>query len=338
MSSAPAVRSAGGYAFHNAGPLTTTWTAPSACSTVQTSYTGVGYPNEQGNLRRVYGSCSRDEEFQAECHPNGDAMLEINESIIEEEGLLPTTYHYYINSPGLYCPDKWETVGVASYNNETLDASGVFASTSFLQPSYFPNDEATMVPTPSFNFPVNALTSVLASTETAIVCCPSGFSAHPVNGCYSYASLSVLASSTLCMSAYDWENLVTTELTRNFEYFGTPITQVFNVAVTPTSTGTAAANYSIVYSTVTMDASGLPVIEGTAEATPTEVVVYWAPFNYLINSGEDGEGQGGGDSAGETGGTGNGESAAQSLRPVTSWLVGAAALFWTAGFIIGGGI
>lgn len=165
-----AVRTAGIYAFHNAGALTTTWSAPSGCPTGQSIYTGIGNPNEEGILSKIFDSCPA-EEWRPECWPNGEKVIEISESI-KEEGQLPITFYAYINSPGFHCPDAWETVGVASFKDGSLDPSGVFASTSFRQLSYDSGDQETTVPTPTRNFVVNALTSVLAPTETAIVCCP----------------------------------------------------------------------------------------------------------------------------------------------------------------------
>jgi hypothetical protein len=65
----------------------------------------------------------------------------------------------------------------------------------------------------------------------------------------------------------------------------------------------------------------------------------------LVNSGEKDETEGGEGSSGEpesgssgNGDSGNSDSGAQQLCPVTSWVAGAAALFWAAGFVIGGGM
>jgi hypothetical protein len=164
------IRTAGNVVFHNAGPLTTTWSAPSTCSTSgQWIYTGVGYPNKDGLMGQILDSCSPNDS-KPDCYPNGDQILEINESLTEDDW-RPYS-HNYIHSPGIHCPAAWETVGVASFKDGTFDGSGIFSSTSFVSREYFGVGEGTMLPTPTRNFVINALTSVLAPTETAIACCP----------------------------------------------------------------------------------------------------------------------------------------------------------------------
>jgi hypothetical protein len=169
------VRTAGDVVFHNVGPLTTTWSAPSACSTSgQWIYTGVGYPNKDGLMGQILHSCSPNDS-KADCYPNGDQILEINESLTEDD--WRNYSHNYIHSPGIHCPAAWETVGVASFKDGTFDGNGIFSSTSFVSREYFGVGEGTMLPTPTRNFVLNALTSVLAPTETAIACCPR-FDSH----------------------------------------------------------------------------------------------------------------------------------------------------------------
>lgn len=179
------IRTAGPYVFHNLGPLTTTWTAPPSCATSDQSYvTGIAYPNEEGMFRMAFGHCNVDE-WRPECFPSGERLLEIHNSVLDEQGPLPTDYNYYMHSPGLHCPDSWETVGVASIGTEKGDvlvhASGIFSSTQFLQPSYFPGDNETILPTPSYNFPANAITSILSPTETVVACCPRYDSQHDID-------------------------------------------------------------------------------------------------------------------------------------------------------------
>lgn len=89
-----------------------------------------------------------------------------------------------------------------------------------------------------------------------------------------------------------------------------------------------------------MDEYGLPIetesFSGPTPPNPSLAAMESAAFFILVNSGENDDGE---ESAEESGaGSGSGESAAHSLRPATSWIAGAAVLYWMASFVIGGGV
>lgn len=157
------VRTAGTFEFHNIGDLTTTFTAPTSCPSTGIAYQGVEAPGLPGQMMFGVGSCSS-ADWDAQCTPNGDAAKTLYESVADSTS---TTRAYYgFHSPGLACPSAWETAGIVSFNDGSVDASGVFASTVF----QYSTGETTALP--RWNFALNALTSVLEPTETAIVCCP----------------------------------------------------------------------------------------------------------------------------------------------------------------------
>ncbi|KAM0281584.1 hypothetical protein ACHAQH_003453 [Verticillium albo-atrum] len=83
-------------------------------------------------------------------------------------------------SPGLHCPDGFTTAGVAEMSaGGELSLTGIFSQTAFDVFDTFPE------PTPPVLPPVNVVASALDEGETAVVCCKSGFTADPLNGCYS---------------------------------------------------------------------------------------------------------------------------------------------------------
>lgn len=128
-----------------------------------------------------------------------------------------------------------------------------------------------------------------------------------------------------------------TTVTDTFEYFGATITDTIRFAFPPS---TATADVETGAYTVTMNEYGLPIetesSSGPTTPNPSLAAMESAPFFILVNSGEN---DGGEEPAEESGaGSGSGESAAHSLRPATSWIAGAAVLYWTVSFVIGSGI
>ncbi|KAJ5085175.1 hypothetical protein N7532_009946 [Penicillium argentinense] len=81
---------------------------------------------------------------------------------------------YY--SPGLYCPSGWATVGVAVRDDEnSLSKSGILAPAS---------TTTTSEPDYALISPKDFFLSLLEPSETAVLCCPSSYTADLDFGCW----------------------------------------------------------------------------------------------------------------------------------------------------------
>ena len=153
-----------GVALENIGPLTTTYTAPSSCSTVvdNTAVAFVDFPGEA----YAYPRCDVDknEWFRwpslENCVPSAKALEVID---------MPNDTHIRYHSPGLYCPASWTTGGVAvKQDSKSFSASGAF-SPDFIDPWA---DATSTLDAPRANPWPNQFASALNVGETAILCCP----------------------------------------------------------------------------------------------------------------------------------------------------------------------
>lgn len=161
------IRSAGRFEFQNVGALTTTFTAPSSCPSIDIPWRGLEVPGLPGQMMLGLGSCSS-ADSDARCTPNGDGVGSMYKSVSDNGHAFDGKAYVEFRSPGLACPSAWETVGVVSAKDGSVDASGAFESTVFR----YDADETTTLALPLSEFALNALTAVLAPTETAIACCP----------------------------------------------------------------------------------------------------------------------------------------------------------------------
>ncbi|KAH7038217.1 uncharacterized protein B0I36DRAFT_359807 [Microdochium trichocladiopsis] len=166
------------YTFANLGPMTTTYTAPAACYTP----TQVGLAPDYLPEAVAYVSTCAERFSASDCVQAG--------SVFDEDWAESTRrfIHYY--SPGLVCPDRWTTAGVASKGNGTaIDSTGVFAPTGF----------GTHAPV--YNPAWNIAMENLADGETAILCCPSGYTAGVGGGgCYTNLPVSMYTATTGCQN------------------------------------------------------------------------------------------------------------------------------------------
>ncbi|KAK8033723.1 hypothetical protein PG991_003121 [Apiospora marii] len=237
----PSTTSLSRFSFHNAGPLTTTYTAPASCMTAQPTQLMLGPTTEPDTF--YYGGCS----FQQDnCYPSG---VELDALRSKSDVKVNNKLDYF--SPGLHCPENWTTVGMATKN-----AEGVITSSG-----------------PAFTYPGSTITGILDRTggtvmttakatlsddmkrfgyaghhallgamdhgETAILCCPSSMTARALNGVCFAALPSVEVPRSVCFvgSASDY----TTGLTQ-LSIFGTTVSGRFNQATAtgPLSTQTTA--------------------------------------------------------------------------------------------------
>jgi hypothetical protein len=146
----------------NLGPLTTTYTAPASCATLANNVwlstkgdTGFPFVPDCNTLTSTLGPCL----------PSGSA---IDARYAAYSGSPSREFQINYFSPGIHCPSAWTTVGVAEKNSAgTLSSSGVFTS----PPALVYNDAYVRYPRPVL------FMSLLEPKETAVVCCPSGFTA-----------------------------------------------------------------------------------------------------------------------------------------------------------------
>jgi len=322
----PTASTAGMLSLNNVGALTTTFTAPSSCSTAQgITTTGIAFPGLEGSLAYAAGNCE-DSDFPVDCVPNREEVNEILTSLTGRE--IASVLNYY--SPGLHCPDSWATVGVyapAHHSNDSTTVSaadpGIFSPTAF---NAGRPGESTSFPYADFH--ANMFTSALASTETAIVCCPSGFSAFPYGGCYSHFPVTSLAGETGCVLTRSATGISQEMQTYTYEFWGESTTVTINNLVFPTETdGESVSTITLIF-----DESGVPpetdapIIARPTGDNQTELrgIAVVMPL-YLVHSGErDGSNDQGGDGndddeeEGDDEG-GNGENAARGLSPVADW-------------------
>ncbi|KAK0388858.1 hypothetical protein NLU13_5101 [Sarocladium strictum] len=287
----PTASTAGVLSLNNVGNLTTTFTAPSSCTTAPGFIaSGIGNPQLEGHLVYTVGLCGDEPDFPKDCLPNGEEVSKIWESLDTAE--FATVLNYY--SPGLHCPDAWATVGVYAPGHHSNDSTttataelGIFSPTAFNNGR--PGDSTSF---PYADFIANMFTSALASTETAVVCCPSGFSVDPYAGCFSNFPVTSLADKTGCIrSATGGEAISQERTTYTYEFWGDTTTATQNNIELPTET----EFYSTV--TITFDGSGFPdVTDGLLgprptgdDATELQGVAIVTPL-FLVQDGRDNDG------------------------------------------------
>jgi hypothetical protein len=186
MSSASAT-SLSHYTFTNVGPLTTTWTAPQSCVTQADVYlAATEIPDEP------YLGSKCDSSPLGNCYVGGATQIDEIYSINRDswDGYVAPYY-----SPGLSCPDKYTTAGIAIKDGDgkLVSSSGFFAPTTYGTMTIGPGPEpytstqtryqgrnTTRVSTetvtttwaPYTNPQWNVFMEALAPSETAVVCCP----------------------------------------------------------------------------------------------------------------------------------------------------------------------
>lgn len=169
-----------GWTVTNMGPLTTTFTAPSSCSTdYALIQLGATFVDEDTDQTRVYYAgdvCGQPVPTIGSCLPSGAQLDENYRSVDFDVVPVGKTRAYY--SPGLICPAGWKTVGVATkVEGGSITSSGP----GFARP--FGNDE------PGVRFVDNVGSNIILAGmddgEAAVLCCPSAFTVDPYGQCTS---------------------------------------------------------------------------------------------------------------------------------------------------------
>lgn len=109
-----------GVTAYNLGPLTTTFSAPSACATGTDHHVIVNASEPE----MVWGYPTCGFQDRGSCMPSGKSYDSLRSVTIP---LNRAWYHYY--SPGIACPSGWTTAGTMIKEGESsLSVSGVFSS------------------------------------------------------------------------------------------------------------------------------------------------------------------------------------------------------------------
>ena len=148
----PTATSTDGFTLTNLGPLTTTYTAPTSCSTAL-DHVFITQPEE----RLWYGDGCELATY-GDCVPSGSAIDARAPAVYSAVDIDEVYYH----SPGIACPANWATVGVvAKASNGSFSSTGVFSPTALPTSGHLGSQ-----------FGLNVLMSAMDPGETAVVCCP----------------------------------------------------------------------------------------------------------------------------------------------------------------------
>ncbi len=183
------------FQITNLGPLTATFTAPASCYTGGTgalAYASKALPEA------VYWANVCTLPTADACVPSGSAIAQWQSShwLDVTQTLVP----YY--SPAVDCPAGWTTAGITARNTDGSPgtASGAFSMNISTATTTTPG----LAGRPNFLPQQVALAQVLDPGETAVLCCPSGYTAHSAGPvCYSVlSSQPPLAGATACQLDY----------------------------------------------------------------------------------------------------------------------------------------
>ncbi|KAF5250919.1 hypothetical protein FANTH_3973 [Fusarium anthophilum] len=204
-----------GFTAYNLGPLTTTFSAPSACATGTDHHAIVNgsAPYE------VWGFPTCGLKDQGSCIPSGKSYDSLRSVTTP---LNRAWYHYY--SPGIACPSGWTTAGSMVKDGESsLSVSGVFS-----RPIRSATFEAQPLEASVF------WGQIMNVSETIALCCPSDYVADPDGHCFSTVGpMSEFKYSSMCLSPAPVEIITVTSVD------GASLTQPlisFDVLSTPAST------------------------------------------------------------------------------------------------------
>ncbi|KAL6918641.1 hypothetical protein FSST1_010136 [Fusarium sambucinum] len=158
-----------GITAYNLGPLTTTYTAPSSCSTNLKHPIFVNATSPHDLL--AWPSCSW--AIFGDCIPSGKAL---------ESGGQQTSVFYQgtssFFSPGIACPAGWKTVGLIAHTE-----SGKFSASGVLATPAPKLDYITGLP--DSIYATDYWKNILDESETLAYCCPSGYRGDVYGQCLS---------------------------------------------------------------------------------------------------------------------------------------------------------
>lgn len=165
------------WAFHNYGPLTTTYTAPGSCFTgsptnVQLGSSFLDHETNSTSVAIIAGTCASttattttDWKPFGDCLPSGSDMDKNYAAVDTNNPLAGVTIDYF--SPGLYCPSGYTTAGIASKGDGgTITSSGP----AFVPSTALLTQSGGRGLAPYYNIAPQVLLQEIHEGETAILC------------------------------------------------------------------------------------------------------------------------------------------------------------------------
>ncbi|KAF3388430.1 hypothetical protein F1880_003237 [Penicillium rolfsii] len=158
----------GWWTFVNYGPLTTTFTPAPSCTGSEAI--SLGYISDDQVSIIAHAQCTKNLALGDSCFPavtTTQTTFSAPPSSAHWEGIGG----YY--SPGLYCPQGWETIGIAGRNAaNSLSSSGVLSTTPVVTVSSS-GISTKASPMPTDVYPAVVLKGILEPEQTMALCCPS---------------------------------------------------------------------------------------------------------------------------------------------------------------------
>jgi hypothetical protein len=146
-----------GFSAHDLGPLTTTYTAPSSCSTGTDHHVFVNASDPV----RAFGAPTCGLKTYGDCIPSGSSWDSVYRQTTE---FVQGQYLYY--SPGIACPSGWRTVGTLAHDvDDKASASGALATPNW-------DELNSLVGGLNPLHPTEFWLGVLEPSETLAFCCP----------------------------------------------------------------------------------------------------------------------------------------------------------------------
>ncbi|KAH7303463.1 hypothetical protein B0I35DRAFT_485156 [Stachybotrys elegans] len=238
--------------FINLGPLTSTYAAPSACL-AETTRIGLA-PTQAPAVPTWFESCELP--TYGDCLPYGEERDRDWASRDSNHGVDEAVYYH---SPGLDCPASWTTAGVA-----VKSADGASSVTGIFDPT-ITGTLPVINPTP------NILLEALQEGETAVLCCPSGFTANTAIGCHKTVAREDYTADTVCRTSAFAFSFVDVTFTYGDQVQTTGLLVSDVGTRNPSTTTTAAPRGDLVWVAGTY-VPGVTLIRGGggSEAQPTE--------------------------------------------------------------------
>ncbi|KAM0282816.1 hypothetical protein ACHAQH_002820 [Verticillium albo-atrum] len=333
----------------NLGPLTTTFTAPEACATNFPGFSGAALSFRPDWAQAGVSKCGEELKSVGECLPYGDQLDGFRAEATSTTEPTSTTEARFLvpyYSPGYHCPSGWETAGVAAMDNGTASITGAFA------PKFTDTDDnGEPVTFPPYNFFANVITSALDAQETAVLCCPSGYTMNLREpSCHTNFPVSELAGSTGCVissvpkntavSSFD-DGLEFSSSTYVWDYEGTTTTQVFDIPYVVDE-----QDWETFTSQYTFDESGKPTDEPFPDSDYVGIKIKAAIL--LVNDGpvETNSAEPSNNSVAPSGSAAPSsatntveESGGSALRSTGTWgAIGGMMAVWTVGALAGVGL
>ncbi|KAH7313559.1 hypothetical protein B0I35DRAFT_480237 [Stachybotrys elegans] len=215
-----------GIGLVEAGTLTGTVTADTACPTNVPVILTVP---ERWDI--LYSACPTspppnylavEQLSRMSCHPEASSLRQqLSEEMALTRSIWPAPMYYY---SGSVCPEPWTTVGTAAKGDD-----GAVTSTGMFAP--FEGEDGNQLrerfqAVPSLG--PNVLMQALEPGETAIACCPSGYTYEFLGYCSQNLPRATYTAETACRVVVDLGNttpdIVLEPVTSTYWFYGSTVT------------------------------------------------------------------------------------------------------------------